>query len=390
MDYMYGVSKGVAVGALTVVAGSVGFTLSILSMAFSYILPGQTIAFAVEPIKSLPSPRRSDGTHDQSPRSSVGSYLSQSTLSDGPSPRVTFQDRLAIPPVSTIQLSLPRERSRSRTRSARVRSLSPIADASPIIPQAQPVIPQGPPQEKVASTSAVRLDSAVVDPLVPQKPCKKALRMLGKSLSSAKMDRRKKLERSVSSPVPALSATGKEKATVFSDGEGEGSVSPTSGRRREKKGFGLGLPERRKTMPPEAFEKTEEEEEEAQGERNLLRARSVDRCLNKKSRAPSLPPPLPQRTNPYQAPYFFPAPGSPEAEDYVQRVREERFRASKASDSSLRTYFHQRPATPSSARTPSPASVRSHLPPPGAATPPADGSGAASPRGFFKRGKSNA
>lgn len=40
----------------------------------------------------------------------------------------------------------------------------------------------------------------------------------------------------------------------------------------------------------------------------------------------SSPPPPPQRTRtqPYEAPYFFPAPGSPEAVDYVRRIREEK------------------------------------------------------------------
>ncbi|EIN13852.1 hypothetical protein PUNSTDRAFT_140295 [Punctularia strigosozonata HHB-11173 SS5] len=40
-------------------------------------------------------------------------------------------------------------------------------------------------------------------------------------------------------------------------------------------------------------------------------------------RKSSSPKPTP-RTQPYAAPYFFPSPGSPEATDYVRRVREER------------------------------------------------------------------
>lgn len=39
--------------------------------------------------------------------------------------------------------------------------------------------------------------------------------------------------------------------------------------------------------------------------------------------SPPLPPPR-SRTQPYEAPYFFPTPGSPEAVDYVRRMREEK------------------------------------------------------------------
>ena len=41
------------------------------------------------------------------------------------------------------------------------------------------------------------------------------------------------------------------------------------------------------------------------------------------SDAASGPPPPPPRTHPYQAPYNFPMPNSPEAVDYVQRTRNE-------------------------------------------------------------------
>jgi hypothetical protein len=33
-----------------------------------------------------------------------------------------------------------------------------------------------------------------------------------------------------------------------------------------------------------------------------------------------------QRTNPYDAPYFFPHPGSPEADKYVQKIKASRMK----------------------------------------------------------------
>ena len=47
-------------------------------------------------------------------------------------------------------------------------------------------------------------------------------------------------------------------------------------------------------------------------------------CLEKQKRSKRKSHPPRARTDPYQAPYFFPAPGSPEARDYVRRVRSDR------------------------------------------------------------------
>ncbi|EPQ60305.1 hypothetical protein GLOTRDRAFT_135019 [Gloeophyllum trabeum ATCC 11539] len=402
MDYMYGVSTGLAVGALTVLAGSVGFALSLLSLVFNYVIPGlpeDASGIPVRPIKSLPastSPTRH--ACEKSPRSSVGSFLSQTTAtsSDASHPhaphqeastslpppihpatpastphRVTFQENLVLPPTADMQLRLPRDRTRSAGGGGdKSRSVSPKTPMRSATDPAQSSKPAPP----VASTSATRLDSnGVIDPLISSEPAKPEAKrrhtfgLLGKGFSS--MEKRKKLERSVSTPLPKLcgKGNGKEKeksAPPASDGEGEVV-------RRERKGP-VAAPERRKTMPPEMLESMTEEEPE-DGAR-VHRARSVDRCLKAKIRSPSQPaapklPSPPPRTNPYEAPYFFPQPGSPEAQDYVRRVREDRMRASKASNSSLRSYFHSHQPPPPT----SPSSMLQPLP-----TPP--GSGAASPR----------
>lgn len=46
------------------------------------------------------------------------------------------------------------------------------------------------------------------------------------------------------------------------------------------------------------------------------------RSRSPKARKPTALPLPPARTQPYEAPYFFPSPGSPEAVDYVRRARE--------------------------------------------------------------------
>ncbi|KAI0066514.1 hypothetical protein BV25DRAFT_1835549 [Artomyces pyxidatus] len=45
------------------------------------------------------------------------------------------------------------------------------------------------------------------------------------------------------------------------------------------------------------------------------------RLVSPKHHKPRTPATAPMRTNPYEAPYFFPTPESPDAQDYVRRVR---------------------------------------------------------------------
>lgn len=73
----------------------------------------------------------------------------------------------------------------------------------------------------------------------------------------------------------------------------------------------------------------------------------VKLCLKSKSSNEALPKSPVPRTNPYQAPYFFPSPLSPDAADYVHRVRSER-RPSEQSPS------RPRPPRSTSLGTPSP------------------------------------
>lgn len=56
----------------------------------------------------------------------------------------------------------------------------------------------------------------------------------------------------------------------------------------------------------------------------LIAYLSVKLCLKSKSSNEALPKSPVPRTNPYQAPYFFPSPLSPDAADYVHLVRSER------------------------------------------------------------------
>lgn len=74
-------------------------------------------------------------------------------------------------------------------------------------------------------------------------------------------------------------------------------------------------------------------------------AKAKGHFLQKRHTLPLRKPPTPvARTDPYQAPYFFPFPGSPQAERYVRQVRDERRGAASAN----RQSFEQRRA---SART---------------------------------------
>ncbi|KAG0702744.1 hypothetical protein DFH29DRAFT_920212 [Suillus ampliporus] len=71
-----------------------------------------------------------------------------------------------------------------------------------------------------------------------------------------------------------------------------------------------------------------------------LKVRSSTGSLPKfstKSAKHSSDPPL--RTQPYAAPYFFPAPGSPEAIDYVTKMREELLRSPRTSGFIHRSAF---------------------------------------------------
>ncbi|KAI0078869.1 hypothetical protein K474DRAFT_1659793 [Panus rudis PR-1116 ss-1] len=82
-----------------------------------------------------------------------------------------------------------------------------------------------------------------------------------------------------------------------------------------------------------------------------------DRLPSRKSIAEGrikTPPSQPRRrTDPYQAPYFFPSPASPDAIDYVQKVRAERIARTPAGSPSRSPRRQQSTVSTSSSQRPS-------------------------------------
>ncbi|KAI0361146.1 hypothetical protein OH77DRAFT_1492262 [Trametes cingulata] len=118
---------------------------------------------------------------------------------------------------------------------------------------------------------------------------------------------------------------------------------------------------------------SESAEERARAERSPSPGRKVfqrlreqhsqfrERCL---TRVHSMPNPKPakqaRRTDPYQAPYYFPTPLSPDADTYIEQVRNERRTSARVTDPiAFRQYWDPIPLSP---RT-SPRSKETPLPP---------------------------
>lgn len=88
--------------------------------------------------------------------------------------------------------------------------------------------------------------------------------------------------------------------------------------------------------PDHESEGTAQQSEHGHERENRHRRRSLCARDRKSSTAATAPP----RTRPYEAPYFFPAPTSPEAVDYVQRTRDE-YRQASVSPSFANRALHR-------------------------------------------------
>ncbi|KDQ63139.1 hypothetical protein JAAARDRAFT_53366 [Jaapia argillacea MUCL 33604] len=331
------VLKGVAVGTAGVLLGSAGFILSVLASLFNLVivretpplltkppsprllthtLPSQSL---VERVSIGPPTRRSDRVSDPSHTESPASHRSSRVVSPTspiPSPHVSFESALSSPSrVETDTFSassashpishpLPSRKSEKPARSReRTRSLSPSLPP--------PTQEQGS-LESFQSLPGTSESQGASTPLPAEgRRDPKRRHTFGLLNLAHRHEKRKEPSRVVSSPtIPVISDPPSSSSHSRNASLTRRFTAPAGGSDVEITGSPLG---------------SVGDDEERRSSRSEKTSKGLcPRRRRSRNISPPKPPPPPARTHPYEAPYFFPQPGSPEAIDYARRVQQER------------------------------------------------------------------